>query len=257
MILENSFQMLYGLVGHPLGHSFSASYFSEKFAREGINAVYRNFDIEDPAEVRDLFYRFPNLRGLNVTIPHKQTIIPYLDGLQVDAHSVGAVNVIKPERSGDRLLLHGFNSDYIGFRRTLNSRNLAHKAALILGTGGASCAIRYALSVMRIKTLFVSRTSGEGRITYADIDREIMAKHTLIVNTTPLGMFPKVDDCPAIPYELLTPDHLLYDLVYNPEETLFMKRGKQFGATVMNGLEMLHKQADAAWNIWQGKFLPF
>lgn len=256
MVAHNPFEEVYGLVGHPLGHSFSASYFNEKFSREGINACYLNFDLEDPAQIPFLFDEHPNLRGLNVTIPYKKSVIPYLSYLQKDAQEIGAVNVICPSfRDGTRFLV-GYNSDYVGFMNSLTPYYRKHKTALILGTGGASQAIRYALSKQGIKYIFVSRTPKEGQITYADIDREVMDEYTLIINTTPLGMYPKVDECPDIPYDLLTHRHLLYDLTYNPEETLFLRRGREQGASTKNGLEMLHLQADAAWEIWQGKFLP-
>lgn len=251
MLHPDSFQTLYGLVGHPLGHSFSASYFKEKFNRESIDACYLNFDLEDPAQIPALFNQHPNLRGLNVTIPYKQTVIPYLNSLNTEAQAIGAVNVIKPKYHAGKCHLIGFNTDYIGFADSLKPHYGKHKAALILGTGGASQAVRFALSKLGIEYLFVSRTAPKGQITYAGLNRQIMATYTLIINTTPLGMYPQTDNCPDIPYELLTPQHLAYDLVYNPTETRFMQRSRQQGATAMNGLEMLHLQAEAAWKIWQ------
>lgn len=241
---------LYGLVGHPLGHSFSAAYFADKFAAEGINARYVNFDMEDIGGIRALFEAYPELRGLNVTIPHKQAVIPLLDSLHDDAARIGAVNVVKPDRTGGTLRLTGFNTDHAGFARSLSAVNKAHRAALVLGTGGASKAVVFALRNMGVAVTLVSRTAAAGRIGYDTLTAEVMAAHTLIVNTTPLGMYPKTDACPAIPYALLTERHLLYDLVYNPEETLFMRRGRDHGAQVMNGLAMLHGQAEAAWEIW-------
>ncbi len=249
---ETLSQQVYGLVGHPLGHSFSASYFNEKFEREGLDAVYMNFDLSDISQLPDLFATYPNLRGLNVTIPYKEAVIPLLDSLQEDARHIGAVNVIRPEHTPEGLRLRGFNTDFMGFRRSLEPYIKNHKAALVLGTGGASLAVRYALGSCHIQTLSVSRSAGKDRITYQDITDEILRTHTLIVNTTPLGMYPNVDTCPDIPYEKLTHRHLLYDLVYNPDETRFMQLGKAQGASAMNGLQMLHNQADAAWEIWQG-----
>lgn len=250
MSLHNSFQRIYGLVGHPLGHSFSASYFNKKFEREGISARYFNFDLPDASEVRQLFTEHPNLCGLNVTIPHKKNVIPCLDRLNPDAAEIGAVNVIKPERTGGKLYLTGYNTDYLGFRDALPANGATHRAALILGTGGASKAVEYALKSLGIKTTFVSRKPGKGILTYETLDAAVMAKHTLIVNTTPLGMYPNTDACPDIPYHLLTTSHFLYDLVYNPAETLFMKRGEAYGASTLNGLKMLEGQAIAAWQIW-------
>ncbi|MBP3228683.1 MAG: shikimate dehydrogenase [Bacteroidaceae bacterium] len=244
---------IYGLVGHPLGHSFSAAYFADKFRRTGSDAVYLNFDLDDIAQFPALFELHPSICGLNVTIPYKQAVIPYLASLSADAAAIGAVNVIKPVHTERGLRLLGHNSDHIGFSRSLRPLLKPwHKAALVLGTGGASLAVHHALHHLGVATLAVSRTPGQGRTTYDTLTPEIIAAHTLVVNTTPLGMFPKVDACPDIPYAQLTPRHLLYDLVYNPEETLFMRRGREHGATVKNGLEMLHGQAEAAWEIWQG-----
>lgn len=246
---------LYGLLGHPLGHSFSASYFAEKFAKEGIEAEYRNFDFADVAEALEEILKDSRLRGFNVTIPHKRNVMPFLNELSDAAREIGAVNVVKVKRDcGGKIALKGFNSDYIGFRDSLRPLlKKTHKRALILGTGGASQAVVYALKKEGIETQRVSRTVGERKITYADLTSEVMEAFKIIVNCSPVGMFPKVDTCPDIPYEFLTKEHLLYDLVYNPTETLFMKRGKEKGAEVKNGLEMLHLQAQAAWNIWQGK----
>lgn len=252
MVVNNPLQMKFGLVGHPLGHSFSAAYFKEKFNREGINACYLNFDLEDASQVPALFDQHPNLRGLNVTIPYKRAIIPYLHSLNPDAEAIGAVNVIKPEFSNGEQRLIGYNSDHIGFRDSLTPYYGQHKSALILGTGGASQAVCHALKNCGIKFLFVSRTPGKAKVSYQNLNRRIMDMYTMIINTTPLGMYPKTDECPDIPYDLLTPRHLLYDLTYNPEETLFLRRGREHGASTMNGLKMLHLQAEAAWKIWQG-----
>lgn len=243
---------LYGLIGYPLGHSFSQDYFNQKFQAENIDARYVNFEIPDIDGLNEILGRNPNLNGLNVTIPYKQQVIPLLDEMDAEAAAIGAVNVIKFIRRNDRLILKGYNSDIIGFRDSIAPLlTEAHERALILGTGGASRAVMYALRSLGIPSQLVSRRRAEDVITYADLTSEVMATHKIIVNTTPLGMYPHVDECPDIPYSLLTPDHLCYDLLYNPDVTLFMKRSADAGAQVKNGLEMLLLQAFAAWNIWQ------
>ena len=237
----------YGIIGFPLGHSFSRGFFTEKFAREGIDAQYLNFEIPDVKMLLDVLRDNPELRGLNVTLPHKQAVIPLLDELSDEAREIGAVNVIRV-RDGK---LKGFNSDIIGFTDSIRPLLQPwHKKALILGTGGASRAIRVGLSRLGIEWKYVSRSPREGMFTYSELNAEILKEHTVIVNCTPVGMFPKVDAAPAIPYELLTPQHLLFDCVYNPEDTLFMQKGREQGATVKNGLEMLHLQAVASWRFW-------
>jgi shikimate dehydrogenase len=233
----------YGLIGFPLKHSFSARFFAEKFRREGIDAEYLNFEIESIDEFPRILPH--TLKGLNVTIPYKEKVIPFLDGLSPEAEKIGAVNVVKVEGKA----LTGYNTDYTGFRQSLRGVP-PHKKALILGSGGASKAVAQALTDMRIEWKYVSRTPGKG-LTYGDLSPEVVAEHTLIVNASPVGTFPETDRCPAIPYELLTPRHLLYDLVYNPEETLFLQKGKARGTGVKNGREMLELQALAAWEIWK------
>ena len=226
----------YGLIGYPLRHSFSIGYFNEKFKSEGINAEEN-----------------PNLCGLNVTIPYKEQVIPFLDELDRDTAKIGAVNVIKIIRQPKgKVKLVGYNSDIIGFTQSIQPLlQPHHKKALILGTGGASKAVYHGLKNLGIESIFVSRThKADDMLTYEELTPEIMAEYTVIVNSTPVGMFPKVDFCPNIPYELLTPNHLLYDLLYNPNVTLFMKKGEAQGAVVKNGLEMLLLQAFAAWEIW-------
>lgn len=242
----------YGLIGYPLGHSFSRKFFNDKFATEGIDAQYINFEIPSIEEFLRIIADNPELRGLNVTIPYKQQVIQYLDGISTEAKAIGAINVIKVEHIGEKTTLTGYNSDVIGFVNSIRPLlQPHHKKALILGTGGASKAIHYGLTEkLGIETLFVSRTSREGVITYDDITAETLKEYKVIVNCTPTGMFPHTDECPPLPYEAMTPDNLLYDLVYNPEETLFMKKGKEQGATVKSGLEMLLLQAIAAWEIW-------
>lgn len=243
----------YGLIGYPLGHSFSKSYFNQKFETEMVDAVYLNFEISDIKFLKNVLKENPELNGLNVTIPYKEQVIPYLDELDDDARQIGAINVIKFTKDlFGKSRLKGYNSDVIGFKQSIKPLlNEQHCKALILGTGGASKAILHGLTQLGIDVTFVSRQPKESCITYEEITPRIMQEHTVIVNTTPLGMFPHINDCPAIPYELLTSDHLLYDLIYNPDETLFMKKGKERGATVKNGLEMLLLQAFASWKIWQ------
>lgn len=237
----------YGIIGYPLGHSFSRGFFTEKFARESIDAQYLNFEIPDVAMLSDVLRDNPELRGLNVTLPHKQAVIPLLDEMSEEAMEIGAVNVIRV-RNGK---LKGFNSDIIGFTNSIKPLlQPHHRKALILGTGGASKAIRVGLNRLGIEWTYVSRSPRDGMVTYEDITAETLQEYTVIVNCSPVGMFPKVDAAPAIPYELLSPQHLLFDCVYNPEETLFMKKGRKQGATVKNGLEMLHLQAIASWNFW-------
>ena len=244
---------LYGLLGYPLGHSFSAHYFADKFERERIDAEYRNFEFDNIEEAMQHLMAQPNLIGFNVTIPYKQAVMSYLTSLSPEAEAIGAVNVVCAQHTDHgKLVLHGCNSDVIGFSDSIRPllRPEVHKRALVLGTGGASKAVMHGLKQMGIEPTYVSRTATLGRLTYEQLTPEVMNDYKVIVNCSPVGMYPKVDTCPAIPYELLTPDHLLYDLVYNPLETLFMKRGAAQGAVVKNGLEMLHLQADAAWQMW-------
>ena len=209
----------YGLIGRPLGHSFSASFFAEKFASEGIDAVYENHELPELAgRFMELVDSTPNLRGLNVTIPYKQDVIPLLNELSDDARAIGAVNVISISRLDDgRPHLKGYNSDVIGFTESIKPLlRECHKKALVLGTGGASKAVVYGLEKLGLATTYVSRTPRSGMLTYENVSADIMKQHLVVVNCTPVGMFPHTDEYPAIPYQLLSPDHLLYDLVYNP-----------------------------------------
>ncbi|GHT06516.1 shikimate 5-dehydrogenase [Bacteroidia bacterium] len=253
---------LYGLIGFPLTHSFSKGYFNNKFKDEKIDAEYVNFEIPAIQDFKSVIKNNPNLKGLNVTIPYKEQVIPLLDGLDSDAKAIGAVNAIKFDRSKGKLKLIGYNSDVIGFKQSITATIEAgnHKNALILGTGGAAKAVCQGFKQLGITSTFVSRghsraganpQSAITTLTYSDLTPDVMATNTVVVNCTPVGMWPHVDECPDIPYNLLTDKHLLYDLLYNPNETRFMKRGVEHGATVQNGLEMLLLQAFAAWEIWQ------
>lgn len=245
---------VYGLIGYTLGHSFSQSFFTQKFESEGIDAQYLNFEIEDIGDLGELLAEQPHLRGLNVTIPYKEQVMPYLATVDPLAARVGAVNVIRVDNAADRVTLHGFNSDVFGFGESMAPLlTPKRKRALILGTGGASKAVAVALEDMGVEYIKVSRTPGEGVLTYADLNAEVMASHLIVVNTTPLGMYPNVDSCPDIPYHMLTPEHLCYDMLYNPDITLFMKRAAEYGAETKNGLEMLLLQAFKSWQIWTEK----
>jgi shikimate dehydrogenase len=242
----------YGLIGYPLGHSSSKDFFNLKFQAENIDAEYINFQIAHIKELKNVLRENPALCGMNVTLPYKTQVMPLLNDIDKDARLIGAVNVIKfiKGRFG-KLKLKGFNSDITGFKKSIEPLlDETHLKALILGTGGASKAIFHGLKQLGVSPLFVSRTEKDFCITYDEITPVIMEQYTVIVNATPLGMHPKVDPCPALPYELLTPHHLLYDLIYNPNETTFLRKGKEQGCTVKNGLEMLLLQASDSWEIW-------
>ena len=243
----------YGLIGFPLKHSFSKDYFNSKFVSEGIDAEYINFEITSIAEFNSIIRNNPQLKGLNVTIPYKEQVIPYLSQLSENARLIGAVNVIKIDRQKKKVKLTGYNSDIIGFKQSIEPLlQPHHQRALILGNGGSAKAIFYGLQQLGIDATYVSRQKTADKILiYSELSPEIMETHNIIVNCTPVGMWPEVDDCPDIPYHLLTGNHLLYDLLYNPNETLFMKKGEERGASVKNGLEMLLLQAFAGWNIWK------
>ena len=240
----------YGLIGFPLKHSFSRQFFNNKFESESIVAEYVNFEIPDLKEFKNIVADNKELCGLNVTIPYKEQIIPYLDSL-ANAKEIEAVNVIKFDRSKGKLSLIGYNSDIMGFQDSIEPiLKEHHTKALILGTGGASKAVFHGLKNLGIESKFVSRTKEKGDLTYNDLTPEIMEEYTVIVNTTPIGMYPNDNEAPEIPYKLLNNKHLLYDLLYNPNITRFMVYGKEQGATVKNGLEMLLLQAFHAWEIW-------
>ena len=233
----------YGIIGFPLLHSFSAKFFNEKFAAEGIEAEYSLYPVNVESLKLKVESFLDSLDGFNVTLPYKQTIIPYLDRLDETAEAIGAVNVVHRRV--------GYNTDCLGFIdsiRPLLREN--DKQALVLGTGGASKAVCYGLRKLGLSPTLVSRTPREGMLGYDELTEAVMQAHTVVVNCTPLGMFPDVDSCPPIPYEYLTAQHLLFDCVYNPEETLFLRKGKAQGATIQNGIGMLIGQAKAAWKIW-------
>lgn len=241
----------YGLIGYPLGHSFSVSYFNEKFASEGIDAEYINFEIPTIDALPEVLASNPELKGLNVTIPYKQKVMSFLDSISPEARAIGSVNVIKVTNKGDNVYLKGFNSDVIGFTKSIEPMlERFHKKALILGTGGAAKAINYGLKSLGLETLFVSRYERPGTIQYKRITPEVVKEYNVIVNCTPCGMYPHTDTCPELPYEALDDHNLLYDLIYNPDETLFLYHGRKQGASVKNGLEMLLLQAFASWNFW-------
>ena len=251
-------QQLYGLIGRTLGHSFSRDFFSKKFSAEHIDADYVNFELPDIGDFMELVAEAIDLCGLNVTIPYKEQIIPYLNSVADAAREIGAVNTIRVDYDGrGGIILTGHNTDCIGFADSVRPLLRPEMTrALVLGTGGASKAGMYALRSLGIEPVQVSRTAAAGRLTYADLTPEVMASHTVIVNTTPLGMWPDVGSCPDIPYQLLTPGQLCYDLLHNPQTTAFLKRAAARGATVKNGLEMLRLQAEAAWQIWQQSNAP-
>ncbi|TXB66608.1 shikimate dehydrogenase [Vicingus serpentipes] len=240
---------LYGLIGHPLSHSFSKKYFTEKFEKENItDCSYELFDIDNIEKLVPILNQNSSLKGLNVTIPYKESVIPYLTELSPEAKEIGAVNTIKIE--GDKLI--GHNTDYFGFKQSLKPFvEINHERALILGTGGASKAVVYALNSININCLFVSRNpKNDNEISYEDVNEYVIKHHQIIVNTTPIGTFPNIEEKPNINYNLITANHLLYDLVYNPKQTVFVKEGKQRGAITLNGYQMLQLQAEKAWQIW-------
>jgi shikimate dehydrogenase len=243
----------FGLIGFPLGHSFSKKFFTEKFERENIDAKYDLYELENISGFEALKLK-PELYGLNVTIPHKENVIQYLDELDDTAAKIGAVNVIKFIHRDGILRLKGYNSDAIGFEISFKPLLKSyHTKALILGTGGASKAIDYTLRKLGIETTFVSRTAKPGMLTYNQLNEEILNENLIVINASPVGTFPHYDECPDIPYQFLTTRHLLFDVVYNPAETLFIKKGKKQGAQGLNGEGMLIGQAVAAWEIWNSK----
>jgi len=240
---------LYGLIGYPLGHSFSKKYFTEKFIKEGIDDCrYENFPIKTISELKTLLSQNPQLCGLNITIPHKQVVLPFLDDSTKLPEGLNACNCIKIVEGK----LVGYNTDVTGFERSLRLKlKDYHTKALVLGNGGAAEAVKFVLNKLHIDFKIVSRRLHDGsHLTYTDLNKDIIKQNLLVINTTPLGTFPKIDECAAIPYEYLTTQHLLYDLVYNPAETLFLQNGQQQGAVIKNGSDMLLIQAEESWRIW-------
>jgi len=244
---------IYGLIGYPLSHSFSRKYFLRKFEKENIhNSDFQLFQLKDLSGFRDFVLSQEGLKGLSVTIPYKKLVMNFLDEIDPVAEKIGAVNCIKIKGENNKLFLKGFNTDVFGFETSIKPLlKPHHKKAMILGTGGASQAIAYVLDNLDIEYLFVSRSpSGCKHIRYEILNQQIISDFKLIINTTPVGMFPETEDKPSLPYEHITPEHLLFDLTYNPESTAFMKMGQLAGAVVKNGYEMLNQQAEKAWDIW-------
>lgn len=239
---------VFGLIGYPLGHSFSKKYFADKFEREGITGnVYELYPLAQIGQIEELLNSTPNLAGLNVTIPYKEQVIPYLDSMSPVVEEIGACNCIHIQDGH----LMGYNTDVIGFSGSLLPKlKPHHKQALILGTGGSSKAVAYTLKELSIPFLQVSRNPSEGMIGYEEIDQSMLESHTLLINTTPVGMYPDIAKAPAIPYQFIGADHYLFDLVYNPERTRFLQEGILRGATVKNGSDMLVIQAEESWKIW-------
>ena len=247
------YERLFGLIGFPLGHSFSQNFFNQKFESEHVNARYVNFEIQSIERLTEILATHSRLAGFNVTIPYKEKIFDYLDAVDPEARAIGAVNVVKVFRQPDgSRSLKGYNSDSIGFWDSIRPmiRKGVHDKALVLGTGGAAKAVSHALTKGGIETRMVSRSEKPGVFTYGELTPELIGEYRIIVNTTPVGLYPHVDECPPIPYSGLTPDHICYDLLYNPDVTLFMRRASEMGAEVKNGLEMLLLQAFVSWNIW-------
>jgi shikimate dehydrogenase len=238
----------FGLIGRNISYSFSRTYFRKKFAENGIFATYENFDLQELSEFPEVISNNPDLRGLNVTIPYKEQIMPFLDSIDPVATEIGAVNTIKVFSDGS---LKGFNTDHFGFTEALKPQlQKGQKKALILGTGGASKAVAYALKSLGIDFTYVSRNATNDQLSYEQLNEDTLLEYSLIVNCTPLGTFPKTLEYPPIPVQFITKDHLIFDLIYNPPVTRLMELAKEKGATVLNGLQMLEFQAEKAWEIW-------
>ncbi len=254
--MNNRRVRMYGLIGYPLGHSFSKKFFTEKFKEEDIHdAVYENFPIENINMLSGLIKEKPELQGLNCTIPYKESVMPLLDEIDPEAQAVGAVNTIQIKRYSGKVHLKGYNTDVHGFRESLKPLlTKEHKNALVLGTGGAAKAVVYVLEKMGISYTYVSRSKkGDNCMQYKDVNADVMEQNKLIINTSPVGMYPDTEDAPDLPYECLTGSHYLFDLVYNPEITAFLFFAIQHEAIIKNGLEMLHLQAERAWEVWNGE----
>lgn len=241
----------YGLLGYPLGHSFSRKFFLNKFKEEGIEADFDNYELESASDMEGIILGNSDLKGFAITIPHKQSVIEMLDETDDAIDSIGAVNCVKIDRYAGQVSLKGYNTDAIGFEESFKEfLKPTHKKALVLGTGGASKAVEFVLTKLGIEYEMVSRTKTETILCYEDITTEKIGEVQVIVNTTPLGMKPKIDTCPDLPYSSLTAQHYCYDLVYNPEETLFLSQAKEQGAAIKCGMDMLEIQAEANWHIW-------
>ena len=238
----------YGLIGKDISYSFSRGYFKKKFEDMGLDhCTYQNFDLQAISEFPTIFKNTENVQGLNITIPYKEEVMAFLDDIDIAAKKIGAVNTIKFTKNG----LIGFNTDAYGFQKSLEPHlKEHHRKALILGTGGASKAVAFVLEELGITLSFVSRSGKNNGFTYHDLTNDIIAKHTLIINCSPVGTFPKIEEKPAIPYSKIGKEHLLFDLIYNPEETAFLSAGKANGATICNGHRMLEFQAEKSWEIW-------
>lgn len=243
----------FGLIGHPLSHSFSKQYFTKKFESEGIEAEYQNFDIESLDELEDILRTEPDLVGLNVTIPYKTSILKRLDEVADCANSIQSVNTICVNRMSSGWSLKGANTDVIGFKESIEPFVSGHSQALILGTGGAAKAAYHVLEELGLECNCVSRSPDEGDFMYDELTPDDIWEHSILVNCTPLGMYPQIDAAPEIPYESITPEHVLYDMIYNPAETVFLKNGRIRGATTINGLKMLERQAEESWRIWNNE----
>ena len=240
---------IYGLIGKNINYSFSKNFFNNKFENEKINAVYINFDIKKIEEFKTIVTE-NNISGLNITIPYKESIINQLDYVDPTAKEIGAVNTIKFQNN----ILSGYNTDYLGFYTSIKNIVNSNTKALILGTGGASKAIAYTLKILKIKYLFISRSKkNKNYINYNEISKEIINKHNLIINCTPLGTFPEINQIPQIPISLITNRHIVYDLIYNPSKSLLLKKSEENGATIINGYQMLENQAMESWKIWNSK----
>lgn len=243
----------FGLIGHPLSHSFSKQYFTQKFESEGIEAEYQNFDIESLDELEDILRTEPNLVGLNVTIPYKTSILKRLDEVATCANSIQSVNTVCVNRMSSGWSLKGANTDVIGFKESIEPFVGGHSQALILGTGGAAKAAYHVLEELGLECNCVSRSPDEGDFMYDELTPDDIWEHSILVNCTPLGMYPQIDAAPEIPYESITPEHVLYDMIYNPAETVFLKNGRIRGAKTINGLKMLERQAEESWGIWNNE----
>lgn len=241
---------LFGLIGKPLAHSTSKVRFNRMFREQHIDAYYENFELDSAEQVKDLVASYPNLCGFNVTIPYKQDIIPFLNRLDETAQTIGAVNTVKVLHRDGAVELVGYNTDWTGFTKSFGELLEGHSKALILGTGGVSKAVKYALDKMGIENRFVSRNSNFEIMGYYELSPSVMEEYDVIVNCTPMGMWPDVNQCPDIPYGFLSDKHLLLDVIANPDETMFMKKGREHGATAKGGKDMLEQQAVAAWEIW-------